>query len=112
MTKAVFFVVVTSLVAGCANLPSNTPAVMTQVATDASAALAAYQAALGAAEQAEAGNPATEITIQAVAAKAAPYVANAQTVAAQATTAVTLAQLTAELLLDAAPHVTVVPNGQ
>ena len=98
--------------AGCAQMNTGSPAVVTEVGQVASAAVAAYQAALGAAEQAEAGNPSVEADIKAIAAAAAPYVADAQTVAANASTAPTLAALSAELLLDAAPHIKVTPNGK
>ncbi len=98
--------------AGCAQMDTTSPAVVTEVGQVASAALAAYQAALGAAEQAEAGHPSVEADIKAIGAAAAPYVADAQTAAAQASTAPTLTALSAELLLDAAPHITVLPNGQ
>jgi hypothetical protein len=96
------------LVSGCAS--SSQPLTLTTVATDVSEGLAAYQAALGAAEQAASVNPAVAAKIQAVATKAAPYVALAQTAAGQASTAQPLATLSAQLLLDAAPYIVVKPN--
>ena len=112
MTRMLCVAFVLATVTGCAQIAADAPAVVTEVGQVASAGLAAYQAALGAAEQAEAGNPAIEAEIQAVAAKAAPYVADAQQAAAQASTAPALAALSAELLLDAAPHIIVTPNGK
>ena len=101
-----------ALGAGCTSQNGATPAVMTQVGQVASTALASYQAALGAAEQAEAANPAVQTEITTIAAEAAPYVANAQTVASQASTAPTLASLAAELLADAAPYILVAPSAK
>ena len=112
MTRIVCIAIVLASTAGCTQLTAGTPAVVTEVGQVASAGLAAYQAALGAAEQAELGNPSVEAEIQAVAAKAAPYVADAQTAVAQTSTAPSLAALSAELLLDAAPHIVVTPNGK
>ena len=86
------------------------PAVLTFTATNAPAALAVYQAALGAAEQAELANPKLEALIEADAARAAPYVAAVQTAAASASTAPTLSALAADLLLQAAPYVLVSPK--
>ena len=96
------------LASGCAS--NGQPVTLSAVATDVSEGLAAYQAALGAAEQAASVNPAVEAEIQAVAAKAAPYVAAAQTASGQASTAQPLATLSAELLLDAAPYILVKPQ--
>ncbi len=112
MTRCLTVVFLLASTAACAQMSQPSPALVTDAGQVASAALAAYQAALGAAEQAEAGDPAVEAVVQSITAAAAPYVADAQTAAAQAATAPTLAALSAELLLDAAPHITVVPNGK
>ncbi len=112
MLRLLSIAFVCALGAGCTSQNGATPAVTTQVGQVATAALASYQAALGAAEQAEAANPAVRTEIRTVTATAAPYIADAQTAASQASTAPTLASLAAELLADAAPYILVAPSAR
>lgn len=96
--------------AGCAGTTMQS-AVPVAVVTDAQRALASYQAALGIAQVAFANDPLSLAKINAVAAKAAPYVAQVQAGVTQASTAPTLASLAAELLIDGAAAITATPNG-
>lgn len=79
--------------------------------TNAQTALMAYQAALGLAEVALRNNPALSAKVAALIAKAQPAVDAATQGVTDASTAPTLGALAAQLLIEGAAFIRVVPNG-
>ena len=75
------------------------------VVTDATVALAAFQAALGTLEVAAGANPALETKVVGYVAKAQPFVQEVAAGVNQVSTAQTLGGLAAQALADAAPFI-------
>lgn len=101
--------------AGCGTLQPGQPMMAQPVpvaaVTNAQTALATYQAALGLAQVALRGNPALAAKVAALVAKAQPAVDAATQGVADASTAPTLGALAAQLLIEGAAFIRVVPNG-
>lgn len=109
MKHSMLAAVALSAVAGCTPAQLAMP-VPTAAVTNAGTALAAYQAALGLAQVALRGNPALLAKVDALVAKAQPAVHAVTQNVADASAAPTLGAVAAELLVEGAAYIKVVPN--